>query len=77
MHVKCRASIYSSPDPVDCSWPHCGCDERASKVVESLQEEGWGDLWPWRRAVTALLDCIDKGSNFYVEVERLRELNDN
>lgn len=40
---KCAAR-NSYPDPLDCDWPHCGCDERASKVVEALIEEGWGRL---------------------------------
>ncbi len=27
-------------DPADCAWPGCGCDPRASKVIEALEESG-------------------------------------
>lgn len=35
-----RSGTAGGNDPADCDWPHCGCDEHASKVLESLQEEG-------------------------------------
>lgn len=38
---KCGAMMDSSPEPVDCNWPHCGCDKVASRVMEALTEEGW------------------------------------
>jgi hypothetical protein len=28
-------------DPADCDWPVCGCDEYATKVIETLHESGW------------------------------------
>lgn len=27
--------------PMDCNWPLCGCDDNATKVIESLVEGGW------------------------------------
>ncbi len=29
------------PDPAECDWPFCGCDEKASRVLQNLQENGW------------------------------------
>lgn len=36
-----RHSDGEGNDPQDCDWPFCGCDPRADKVVEALQECGW------------------------------------
>ncbi len=36
----CPARATADP-PQDCNWPFCGCDERASAVIEMLLECGW------------------------------------
>lgn len=33
----------SLPEPGECSWPDCGCDPHATKVIEALLEQGWCD----------------------------------
>lgn len=38
---KVRAAGKTDP-PQDCDWPFCGCDEHATKVLDTLQECGWG-----------------------------------
>lgn len=38
---ECQARKQSLPEPADCNWPYCGCDEKACNVVEALQEHGW------------------------------------
>ena len=55
---KCRARTTNYGDPIDCDWPHCGCDVKATKVVESLIEQGWGDLAAEREACALLADSI-------------------
>ena len=42
--VKCAAK--SSPTLTDCDWPFCGCDPKASRVIEELEEIGWGHIEP-------------------------------
>lgn len=37
---KVRAAGKTDP-PQDCDWPFCGCDERATKVIEALEKCGW------------------------------------
>jgi len=37
---RCAANRTADP-PQDCDWPHCGCDAKATKVIESLLEQGW------------------------------------
>lgn len=49
--VKCRARTTNYGDPIDCEWPFCGCDDRAEKVVQSLQECGWEDGFLLRAAL--------------------------
>jgi len=41
---KCasRSANTGANDPQDCDWPLCGCDGYAIKVIEALQECGWG-----------------------------------
>jgi hypothetical protein len=34
---KVRAAGKTDP-PQDCDWPFCGCDEHATKVIDTLQE---------------------------------------
>lgn len=34
----CAARKSTSPEPVDCDWPVCGCDPAADKVIEALEE---------------------------------------
>lgn len=36
---RVRAAGLTDP-PQDCDWPMCGCDPRADKVIEALQESG-------------------------------------
>jgi hypothetical protein len=36
-----RASNTHAGHQADCDWPGCGCDPAASKVIESLLEQGW------------------------------------
>jgi hypothetical protein len=38
---KVREAGMTDP-PQDCDWPFCGCDEHATKVIDTLQECGWG-----------------------------------
>lgn len=37
---ECAARKNATPNPVDCNWPHCGCDPHADKVIAALEEEG-------------------------------------
>ena len=36
---KCQARRTADP-PQDCDWPTCGCDPKATRVIEFLQESG-------------------------------------
>lgn len=36
-----KAGTVGGSYPQDCNWPFCGCDERASKVMDTLLECGW------------------------------------
>lgn len=38
---ECMGRKQSLPEPGECSWPDCGCDPHATKVIESLLEQGW------------------------------------
>ena len=70
---RCRASNHYG-DPIECDWPHCGCDPKATKVVETLVESGWGDTWPWFHAVRDLLERVDAGDNLIIQLEKLGRL---
>jgi hypothetical protein len=49
---SCKVLMYGKTDPPqDCDWPFCGCDPHATKVIEALQEMGWG-------ATNELFECI-------------------
>lgn len=37
----CAGRKQSLPEPGECDWPLCGCDPHATKVIESLLEQGW------------------------------------
>jgi hypothetical protein len=37
---ECAGRKQALPEPGDCDWPVCGCDPRANKVIEALQESG-------------------------------------
>lgn len=41
--VLCAAkhSDTGANDPQDCDWPFCGCDPKADKVIEAIQESGF------------------------------------
>jgi hypothetical protein len=39
---ECMGRKQSLPEPGECNWPGCGCDPHATKVIESLLEQGWG-----------------------------------
>lgn len=38
---ECMGRKQVLPEPGECSWPDCGCDTHATKVIESLVEQGW------------------------------------
>jgi hypothetical protein len=38
---ECIGRKQSLPEPGECNWPDCGCDPHATKVIESLVEQGW------------------------------------
>jgi hypothetical protein len=38
---ECMGRKQSLPEPGECNWPDCGCDPHATKVIESLLEQGW------------------------------------
>lgn len=38
---ECAGRKQALPEPGDCDWPGCGCDPHATKVIESLLEQGW------------------------------------
>jgi hypothetical protein len=40
---ECAARKSVLPEPADCNWPDCGCDDHATKVIASLLEQGWTD----------------------------------
>lgn len=43
-HRICKARAQGTPggmDPVDCDWPFCGCDPKADKVIEAIEESGF------------------------------------
>lgn len=50
---ECAARKQGLPEPADCSWPTCGCDPYASKVIESLEEQGALNTHPPAPAVGA------------------------
>jgi hypothetical protein len=37
----CMGRRQALPEPAECNWPDCGCDPHATKVIESLIEQGW------------------------------------
>lgn len=36
-----KHSDTGANDPQDCDWPFCGCDPKADKVIEAIQESGF------------------------------------
>lgn len=38
---ECMGRKQALPEPGECNWPDCGCDPHATKVIESLVEQGW------------------------------------
>src|SRR6266481_8609479 len=38
---KCMGRKQSLPELGECNWPDCGCDPYATKIIESLLEQGW------------------------------------
>jgi hypothetical protein len=32
---------YFGGDPVDCNWPHCGCDPHVDRIISGLEECGY------------------------------------
>lgn len=50
---ECMGRKQAIPEPAECNWPDCGCDPHATKVIESLCEQGWSgpqEPAPMRRA---------------------------
>lgn len=41
---ECMGRKQALPEPGECNWPDCGCDPHATKVIESLIEQGWNAL---------------------------------
>lgn len=39
---ECMGRKQSLPELGECNWPDCGCDPHATRVIESLLEQGWG-----------------------------------
>lgn len=37
---ECAGRKQTLPEPGECSWPTCGCDPQADKVIEALEESG-------------------------------------
>lgn len=37
---ECAGRKQAQPEPGECDWPVCGCDPRANKVIDALQESG-------------------------------------
>ena len=36
----CKARAGFCDPPQDCDWPYCGCDEKANRVIERIEEGG-------------------------------------
>lgn len=43
---ECLGRKQTLPEPGECNWPDCGCDPHATKVIESLVEQGWQPAVP-------------------------------
>lgn len=50
---KCGALTYRGPEPQDCNWPYCGCDPKATEVLQALDEHGY-DLVDRHAALAAI-----------------------
>ncbi len=37
---QCGARKSNTDPPQDCGWPTCGCDPKATEVIEALMESG-------------------------------------
>ncbi len=37
---ECMGRKQTLPEPGECHWPDCGCDPYATKVIQSLVEQG-------------------------------------
>lgn len=53
---ECSARKQSLPDPSDCSWPTCGCDPHADRVISALEEQGFGAPAPVDAGVREALE---------------------
>ena len=63
---ECGARKQSLPEPADCNWPFCGCDEHANKVIEALQESGWNltiETIREARILHVIADAINRAFN--------------
>jgi len=41
LRTALRPSWECMGKPGECNWPDCGCDPHATKVIQSLIEQGW------------------------------------
>lgn len=45
LHWECAASRapagFAGETPPDCDWPYCGCDPKASEVLDALAKQGY------------------------------------
>lgn len=47
--AECAARKAGTPNgsyPQDCDWPFCGCDPKANKVIEAIEESGFRIVKP-------------------------------
>lgn len=70
----CAARAQSTAggnDPQDCNWPFCGCDKKATEVLQVLIECGWGPpaakaKWPMGCGLCGkMMDSIDDRMEFH------------
>lgn len=68
---KARSCNLGGSDPQDCDWPFCGCDPKADRVIEALQESGWSSPLAQSPARSAgsddlqeALEALDRAGQF-------------
>jgi hypothetical protein len=64
---QCMGRKQSLPEPGECNWPDCGCDPHATKVIESLMEQGWTSPRESQQrlpATNALFNIFLEGLNY-------------
>jgi hypothetical protein len=59
----CMGRRQSLPEPADCNWPDCGCDPHATKIIESLIEQGWREPpapLPWNAFANRSYEPVER-----------------